>query len=85
MHEKRSNRSDSDQAQSIASPRAMCPVCWSTDICLLDRASNGLLFDYFICTACYQVWSLPKGEEGPVQHITDPKQPPRVLKRQIDY
>jgi hypothetical protein len=42
---------------------------------LLQTASKDALVDYFICEVCGHVWTVPKGKNWPVRHITDPRPP----------
>ena len=39
--------------------------------------------DYFRCSDCRHVWNVPKGQDGPVNHVTP--LPPRPMKMAADY
>ena len=51
------------------SPRAFCPSCGSARIeSFLNY--DGYLVDYYRCLDCRHVWNVPKGQDGPVHHVT---------------
>ena len=47
--------------------RSECPACHKPTV---DQVLIARAVDYYRCTVCYHVWTLPRGANEPVFHIT---------------
>ena len=59
----------------MSSARSQCPACSSAGVKNLPVASQLADVDYFMCADCLHIWTVPKGRNAPVHHITDPSRP----------
>jgi hypothetical protein len=58
----------------MTTARCACPVCAAAVIQHLKVVSFLAEVDYFQCKECFEIWNVPKGQEEPIQFVTDPKE-----------